>query len=191
MGFPSSHDVFDSCVNDYISVAIKMMNAGYYVMMTTKPRLSVIKTVCQALWLYRKSFEFRFTIGSSNNAILKTWEPYAPDLSERLECIKYINGQYRVSISMEPLLDTKPLDLIQVIYPYVQEIWIGNMNHTHEIENLHQQFIKDNIYLTHEINSMDGKFFYGLISQIRSMGLNKIFFKESVRNAVINYCKKK
>ena len=80
---------------------------------------------------YKNQILFRFTIGSSDSAVLKFWEPNAPDFEERLAALKYaFDMGYKTSVSCEPMLDGNIDDLISKVSPYVTDsIWLGKMNH--------------------------------------------------------------
>jgi len=136
--FPSAHDIFLENVDDYIKVAINILNAGHDIICVSKPRIKCIKKICKAMSKLPKKmnikqrFQFRFTICSDNNEILKDWEPFAPSLDERIESLKYaFEHGFVTSISIEPILDN-PDKLIKLITPYITpvkgSIWIGYMS---------------------------------------------------------------
>ena len=129
--FPTSHDLFED--PEYkeacFTVLQNLFKSGNEVLITTKPRLNVIRNIDRKFAGYRDKFQFRFTIGSLNEDTLRYWEPGAPSYAERLECLKYAYKQgYKTSISAEPFLDRDPLPLVRELLPYVTDsFWLGIM----------------------------------------------------------------
>lgn len=74
-------------------------------------------------------FRFRFTIGSTDDSLLKFWEPYAPSFDERFACLQLAHSRgYDCSVSMEPMLEP-PYKVMNAIDPYVSSVWLGYMNY--------------------------------------------------------------
>jgi len=75
---------------------------------------------------------FRFTIGSLDDEVRRHWEPGAPAIEERLQCLKLAFEQgYATSVSAEPMLGGKEeaKRLYHLLGPYItKEIWFGKMN---------------------------------------------------------------
>jgi DNA repair photolyase len=131
--FPSSHDIFnfpkyqDAC----FTVLEKLLKSGNEILVTTKPRLSIIKKIDEEFSIYKEQLQFRFTITSCDNRLLKFWEPNAPLFEERLKSLQFAFCKgYKTSVSIEPFLDYDPNLIIDTISPFVTEsIWIGTMNY--------------------------------------------------------------
>ena len=165
--FPTSHDLFMENVEEACEVLRKMLEAGNEVLITTKPRLDVIKYIIFDLALHeiprrRELILFRFTITSSKDETLQFWEPNAPLFKERMNALIYAHRKdYRTSVSIEPYLDD-PLDVWAMIRGglehYVTDtIWVGPMNRKfcppelwqenlwgpEAIRNLHQELMSD------------------------------------------------
>ena len=131
--FPSAHDISD--VSPYkeacFSVLDGLLSSGNIVLVTTKPKLNVIKEVTQKFKKYESNIQFRFTITSNDDQLLEFWEPNAPHFKERLASLKRAFYQgFKTSVSIEPFLDYDPTDLVRDVSPFTTEsIWIGRMNH--------------------------------------------------------------
>ena len=127
--FPTSHDIYDTNVEDYITVSKKIMDSGKIVLCVTKAFFSTIKKLCDGLMTYRDRFIMRFSITSSDQNILDQWETTASTFNERLEGLKFaFDKGYNTSVSVEPMLGN-PDQLIDQILPYVRgSIWIGPMD---------------------------------------------------------------
>jgi len=131
--FPSSHDIVDIpgirevCFN----TLGKLLESNNEVLVTTKPRFSIIQQIDELYSAYKKSLQFRFTITSIDNSLLRFWEPNAPLFEERLDSLKYaFDRKYRTSVSIEPFLDKNPQLLVSMVEPFCTEsIWIGKMNY--------------------------------------------------------------
>jgi len=131
--FPSSHDIFDfpRIKEACFTVLTKLLESGNNVLVTTKPRFSIIQEIDDLLSTYKEQLQFRFTITSNNERLLAFWEPNAPPFQERIKALKYaFNKKYKTSVSIEPFLDYNPKLLIETVSPYSTEsIWIGKMNY--------------------------------------------------------------
>jgi len=175
--FPTSHDITPEFKEECFLVLKNLLDAGNSVLITTKPHFEIIKDLCLNFENFKDLIQFRFTITSNNNKILKFWEPGAPPFDERLKSLKYANSmKYKTSVSIEPFLDKDPIPLIKILYPYVSEtIWIGKMN-----------------YLKRNYNSIEELDFYNeirenctieniqsIVYQLRKY--KKIRYKDSIR----------
>ncbi len=129
--FPTSHDITETSEDDCIYVLNKLLKAGNSVLITTKPYLKAVKRICDWSYLFRDHIQFRFTITSIDERILKEYEPGAPSLIERLSALVYaFKAGYKTSISIEPFLDMNPIGLIYLVSPYVTgSIWLGKLNY--------------------------------------------------------------
>jgi len=156
--FPSSHDIIDRPdIKEACFVVIrKLLEAGNELLITTKPRLSVIKEIIDQFYSFKDMIQFRFTTTSLDNELLSFWEPNAPNYEERFESLKYAyNQHFKTSVSIEPFLDYEPQTLINMLSPYVTEsIWLGPMNyiplnHVPERDKHYYQDIRDNYLVEH------------------------------------------
>jgi hypothetical protein len=128
--FPTTHDITPANLPDCIIVLKKLLEVGNKVLIVSKPHLPCIRGLCCALAGYEKQVLFRFTIGSKNNAVLKRWEPNAPEFEERLEALKFAHRHgWATSVSCEPMLDRRIYLVINYVKPYVTDaIWLGKPN---------------------------------------------------------------
>ena len=137
--FPSSHDITDDSEieNACFSVLSNLLENGNEVLVTTKPRLSTIKKIISRFKEHQEAMQFRFTITSLDDDLLKFWEPNAPLFQERMDSLMFaFNKGFLTSVSMEPFLDYRPEDLVKRVEPYCTEsVWIGKMNYI-QINNL-------------------------------------------------------
>lgn len=128
--YPTTHDITPENVTEYVTVLKKLLVAGNDVLIVSKPHLSCIKRICRECTDYKRQILFRFTIGSTDNKVLRYWEPDAPRSAERLNSLKWAFQEgYATSISVEPMLDTTMDGLIKAVRPYVTDaIWLGRVN---------------------------------------------------------------
>jgi len=176
--FPSSHDIIDfptieeACFN----TLNRLLESRNEVLITTKPRISIIKKIDKLFEAYKNHLQFRFTITSINNALLSFWEPNAPSFEERLEALKFAFGrQYKTSVSIEPFLDRQPLFLIKRLQPFCTEsIWIGKMNYI-AASNIRQEdmVFYENIRENYKIDNIQK-----IYSSLKD--IPKIRFKDSI-----------
>lgn len=131
--FPSTHDLFDipKYKNACFLVLKNLLLSNNEILITTKPRYTIIKSIDKEFAEKKNLIQFRFTITSTDNKLLQFWEPNAPSFEERLKSLKYAYKKgYKTSVSIEPFLDFNPDSLISEISPYVTEsIWLGIMNY--------------------------------------------------------------
>ena len=128
--FPTSHDITPSNLDDCLTVLGKLAESGNDLLIVSKPHLVCIKAVCEELRDYKDQVTFRFTIGSSDDVILKFWEPNAPKFRERLDSLIWAHKQgFATSVSCEPMLDVHIDRVIHAVRPYVSDtIWLGRVN---------------------------------------------------------------
>lgn len=131
--FPSSHDIIDlpEIENACFKVLSKLLESGNHVLVTTKPRITIIQKITEIFSQYKDKLQFRFTITSRNDNLLQFWEPNAPLFQERMACLEFAYSQgFKTSVSIEPFLDHDPQVLVKMVAPYSTEsIWIGKMNY--------------------------------------------------------------
>jgi len=131
--FPSSHDIIDDgkVKSNCFLIIKKLLESKNELLITTKPRYSIINEIIKEFNSHKSQIQFRFTITSNNAKLLSFWEPNAPTFKERLKSLKYAFHQgFRTSVSIEPFLDYEPSKLIKTLLPYVTEsIWVGPMNY--------------------------------------------------------------
>lgn len=128
--FPTTHDITPKFLPEILLVLNKLLFAGNKLLIVSKPHLLCIKEICTKFEKYKSQILFRFTIGSTNNDILKFYEPGAPSFEERLECLQYAyNNGFKTSISSEPMLDDNVSALIDLTLPFITDaIWLGKAN---------------------------------------------------------------
>lgn len=129
--FPSSHDITPDHLDESLIVLDKLLKAGSKVLIVTKPHFECVRKICKKFIKYKDKILFRFTIGSSDSAILKFWEPGAPSFEERFQSLKYAYMfGFQTSVSCEPMLDFNINKLIKLTLPYVTDsIWLGKANY--------------------------------------------------------------
>lgn len=128
--FPSTHDITKKNIFCALIILNKILSKGNHVLITTKPDLIVVKTLCFMLQVYKPQVQFRFTITSRDESKLQFWEPNAPSFDTRFHALVHAFARgYKTSISIEPSLDPDPRGLISALEPFVTEsIWLGPMN---------------------------------------------------------------
>lgn len=128
--FPSSHDITPTHLAEGIVVIKKILASGNDILIVSKPHKECIKKICKEFSAYKDNILFRFSIGSTDNKVLKFWEPGAPSFSERLKCLKYAYSMgFKTSVSSEPMIDFEPWKLVEQLSPYTTDsIWFGKAN---------------------------------------------------------------
>jgi DNA repair photolyase len=128
--YPSAHDIRMEDIEHHIQFLKNFLGSGSSILIVSKPSLMVIDNLCRELKPFQDQVEFRFTVGSSNSSLLEFYEPNAPRYSERYASIVRASVLgYRVSLSIEPMLDPYPDRIIEDVKGFVTgDIWIGKLN---------------------------------------------------------------
>ena len=177
--FPSSHDIFDlpEIEETVLTILSKLLKNKNNVLIATKPRLNVIKYIDKSFSNYKKNIQFRFTITSKQDNLLRFWEPNAPKFQERMESLMLaFQKGYKTSVSIEPFLDYDPVELVKHVEPFTTEsIWLGKMNYIprKNISPLEKQYYT-NVRKNYEI-----KHLWHLYFQLKDNPL--IRFKDGIR----------
>jgi hypothetical protein len=148
--FATMHDLDDQNLFAYIIKIHNLLLKGNYVLLVSKPRVKYIREIMAFLeedWPSDRftRFEFRFTIGSFYPHTLFHWEPDAPILGERLQCMAdTLYSKYQVSVSCEPLLD-EDCRIVTILLEWrdLLEIWIGPMQYVKDAPVLEYKKIYD------------------------------------------------
>lgn len=180
--FPSSHDITPKHIDYSIAILDSLLKAGNNVLIVTKPHLEVIQKICNQFPQYKNQILFRFTIGSSNNEILKFWEPNAPTFEERLEAlILAASGGFNTSVSCEPALDGNTFELVKQLSPFVTDsIWIGLANRLKGTLNLNGYSDAETLGKAEELKKIQSnKWVYELAGKLENNP--KIRWKESIK----------
>ncbi|MFX0077475.1 MAG: radical SAM protein [Candidatus Hermodarchaeota archaeon] len=135
---PSSHDITEENIGLALKVFKNILDAKNKLLIVSKPNPDLVRALCEELHPWQNQILFRFTIGTLNDKIRQYWEPYAPSIEKRLQALKYsYNHKWNTSVSIEPFLDEKLINLIEVVSPYVKStIWVGPMNKIHVPKDL-------------------------------------------------------
>ncbi len=178
--FPTSHDIIDipEVEEACFKTLGKLVKVGNEVLVTTKPRLTVVQKINERFSRDKERIQFRFTITSCNDELLKFWEPNAPLFEERMQSLIYaFERGYKTSVSIEPFLDYNPEPLVKTVAPYSTEsIWIGKMNYIPrngigEFETPFYEAVRKNYKLSHLME---------ICTALKSYP--KIRFKDSILN---------
>jgi DNA repair photolyase len=129
--FPSSHDITLENLDKSVEFLRSLLIPGNKVLIVSKPHLIVIKRLCKEFIDYKENILFRFTIGSLDSQILKSWEPNAPSFEERFSSLKFaFKSGFKTSVSCEPMLDDRTYQLVKKLEPFVSDsIWVGKANY--------------------------------------------------------------
>lgn len=136
--FPTTHDITPANLSQCMCVLRKQLDLGNKMLIVSKPHWDCITVICEAFKEYQHLIEFRFSIGSTEDDILKFWEPGAPGFDERLSCLKYaFHAGYKTSVSCEPYLDPHPAYTYEACRDFITDsFWIGKLRHFKSRVNL-------------------------------------------------------
>jgi DNA repair photolyase len=130
--FPTTHDISPYYLPYAVEALKNLLSRGNKVLIVSKPHKICVETICKELEPWKSNILFRFTIGTPSEDRAKFWEPGAPSIAERLNCLKYAYEKgFSTSVSMEPMLGTveETLDMFTLMWGFVSDkIWIGKMN---------------------------------------------------------------
>jgi len=162
---PTSHDVTPGNIDAAIIIFTKLLKAGNNILIVNKPTLFCVKRMVKELAEWKDQILFRFSIGSSDDEILKFWEPYAPNFAHRVKCLKHaFDAGYKVSVSGEPILDNNTIDMVEKVRPYVNDaIWIGPPNNLVAAVSLNTNKDETILEAAHELNSIMTKEYFEML----------------------------
>jgi hypothetical protein len=133
--FPSTHDITHGNLHLCTKVIQYLIERGNHILIVSKPHIECITAICEMFCQWQSFIEFRFSIGSRDDAILKYYEPNAPTFDERITSIRCaLDHSFKVSVSCEPLLknDLYFIDLLLAfthikngVNLQIDTIWIG------------------------------------------------------------------
>lgn len=134
--FPTQHDITSQNVSAATETIINILQGQNKVLIVSKPCVAAMDVILRNhdMRTYRKTNQllFRFTIGTFEEHILRTFEPHAPTAAERLECLQYAHREgFQTSVSAEPLLGGAwaAERIFQAVLPYITEtLWFGFLN---------------------------------------------------------------
>ena len=128
--FPSTHNISPEFLGPSMVKIQQILDSGSDILIVLKPYQKVVESICSRFEADKDRIIFRFTIGSTDDAVLKFWEPGAPSYEERKACLKYAYERgFETSVSVEPWWGGDIDSLITELRPFVTDsIWIGKMN---------------------------------------------------------------
>jgi DNA repair photolyase len=183
--FPTSHDIVESNLKDYLKVLNKILKVGNSVLITTKPNFECIKEICSLIIKndYQEQVEFMMTITSLNHKLLDEYEPNAPGIQERLDSLVYVyKNDIVANVSIEPFLDRDPIPLIKAVQPWASTIWLGVMSgKKYEYHNLSN--LKKIIHRINTIISCDSELRQKL--RLKDGLRNKGFYKKRIKGSYL------
>lgn len=154
--FPSSHDITPGNIDYSVEMIRQLIEANRNVLIVSKPRPECIAVICDEFIDHKDRILFRFTIGSTDDSVLRFWEPNAPCFDERIESlmIAYERG-FPTSVSCEPMLDGCVESVIECVYPFATEsIWIGRMNNAGSVLSLNGEYSDEVKMALEELRSL-------------------------------------
>lgn len=183
--FPTTHDIYLENLLYARNMLGKILEKGNQVLITTKPNLKSIVSLCHAFEKYKDQIQFRFTITSQDDTILQFWEPNAPRFIDRLQSVNfaYYLG-YKTSISIEPFLDPHPELIISQLEKQVTEsIWLGTLNtqwvsqEVRDLINNHSNPIIKNIFSYAKKETLKE-----IVNRCEKVANGKLRLKDSIRH---------
>jgi hypothetical protein len=144
---PTSHDVtpgvwpdFQRALWDVLLHSPRSMGGRqtHGVLIVTKARVEMMRRLMERFGeFFRERIEVRVTIGSADDGVLGFWEPGAPGFEERLHALEELHDAgWRVSVSVEPMLDDKTLTVWDEVKGWAETVWIGEPNRLMSILSL-------------------------------------------------------
>jgi DNA repair photolyase len=128
--YPSSHDIRFDMIEHHLAFLKNFLRSGSNILVVSKADMVCFRMLCNELKPFKEQIEFRITIGSFSNDVIRFYEPNAPSLFSRLHSLIHAHRVgYKTSLSIEPMLDKNPEQIVEKVSPFISEnIWIGKMN---------------------------------------------------------------
>jgi DNA repair photolyase len=182
--FPSTHDISPFYLAPALEALKGLLSQGNKVLVVSKPQLECIARLCRELTAFKSNVLFRFSIGSLDERLAALWEPGAPSMAERVQCLCLAKAEgYDTSVSMEPLLAGAD-DAIATFNALEQEvtekIWIGKMNQVNRRVDQTTPEIQSACRRIHELQSDQE-----ILRLVRTLdGHSKVEWKDSIKKVV-------
>ena len=130
--FPTTHDISPFYLPVALDCLKKLLAKGNKVLIVSKPHMICVEAMCRELEPWKNNILFRFTIDTSDSKLAKFWEPNAPSIEERVNCLRYsFDNGFSTSVSMEPILGSveDTFETFRMMEDLVTDkIWVGKMN---------------------------------------------------------------
>lgn len=182
--FPTTHDITPSYLSAYRVHLYNLLKAGNTVLVVSKPHFESIQAICSEFSSFRDKMIFRFTIGGLDDQAMRHWEPGAPPLEERIQCLKHAFEQgYTTSVSAEPMLGGRDeaVKLYYLLEPFItKEIWFGKMNNIGGFRGSSDPEVATHAEELHQLQSIDE-----ILKLVGSLsGLPKVQWKDSIKTII-------
>lgn len=182
--FPTTHNLSPTYLHPFKCHLYNILSARNIVFLVSKPHRECIEAICSEFSSFRDTLTFRFTIGGLDNDVMKHWEPGAPSLAERLDCLQYAFEQgFKTSVSAEPMLGG-PVEAEKLYYtvePYVTEdIWFGKMKYISGLKNDPDPVIAAQANAVFDNQTNDE--IMELVGKLK--GLPKVSWKDSIKDII-------
>jgi len=128
--FPVTHDITPPLLKSSIAVIHTLLEGNNRVIIVTKPWRQCIQGIIEEFGDYKDRIELRISITTLNESQRILWEPGAPTVQHRLECLQIaFEKGFQTGASISPMLDiVNVVELFKKIEPLVTEkIWMGRM----------------------------------------------------------------
>ncbi len=190
--YPSAHDIRQEDLFQHLVLLDKFLKSGSPILIVTKPDKECVQVICDEFLKYREQIEWRFTIGSTDDKTLRFWDTNAPTFGcRRTSAIIAYSMGYKTSLSIEPMLDEHPEEVILKLFPYITgDIWLGKMNfpkqriasNDNNIPDLKMELIEEHIaWQANDNNILE------IVKQINRLGKKyklNIRWKESIQKVI-------
>lgn len=135
--FPTMHDICPQNKTIYEMCLSKLLRNDNKVLVVTKGNKEIYGVIDYLnLTCHYKldNLELRVTIGSTDDDVLKHFEPNAPSSEERVNVLKYAlcHDIKNISISCEPMLNKSAYNLLRVASNLNCDVWFGLANGFYE-----------------------------------------------------------
>lgn len=130
--FPTTHDISPFYLESAVTTLRQLFDLGNQVLIVSKPHVVCVERLCKEFLEFKSQILFRFSIGSLDESLTAFWEPGAPKIQERIECLQLAHATgFATSVSMEPMLagTDDAVKTFHALAPFVTDkIWLGKMN---------------------------------------------------------------
>jgi DNA repair photolyase len=183
--FPSSHDLFPEMVEPALEVIRKILIAGHDLTIVSKPRIPVVDAIVNDD-IVKNNLDrivMRFSISTLDEDLVKKFEPNAPTIKERIECLRISReAGLMTGVSVEPYI-SDPVNIVEGLEKtgYVSEdYFVGVMTKEKTIAGTSEWDMVEPLYTREYLTSV--------IERLRDN--KKVFFKTSIMKMYISLPRK-
>lgn len=131
--FPTVHDIRKSNYEVCRTAINSILGAGNDILIVTKPDPDVINHLMRDFLKYKEHIQFRFSISTMDENVMKIMEPGASNFADRMLALESARREgFSTSVSCEPCLEYTIGGIVKLVCEVgsfvTDTVWLGKLN---------------------------------------------------------------